>query len=319
MPPEPSRNASLHPMRVVVLRTGLTPDLLRAWEKRYAVVSPRRSRGGQRLYSGADIARLTLLVRAVSGGRAIGQVARLPERELEAIVNNDAAALRATPVQATARSAELRASAYAAALDAVDHFKAADLQSTLRGGTLRLGMDEMLDGVIGPLLVTIGNRWHEGTLRPAHEHLASDVIRRTLIWMLENCAPTAGARTLVVATLVGQTHELGTLLVAAAASSHGWRVVYLGTSLPASEIAAAATRTLASAVALSFVYPADDPAIAGAVRELRAALPANTAILAGGRAAPSYSAALAAARASQFATIGELRTWFGDTSRGGQP
>jgi len=311
----PSSNASLHPMRSVVLRTGLTPDLLRAWEKRYAVVSPQRSKGGQRLYSEADIARLTLLVRAVSGGRAISQVAQLSQRELQAIVNDDVAALRAAPVRATSPSAELRASVYAAALAAVENFEAGDLESTLRGGTLRLGMDEMLDGVIGPLLVTIGDRWHEGTLRPAHEHLASDVIRRTLIWMLDNSAPTAGAQTLVVATLVGQNHELGTLLVAAAASSHGWRVVYLGTSLPANEIAAAATRTLASAVALSFVYPADDPAIAGAVRELRAALPPNTTILAGGRAAPSYSAALAAAQAAQFATIGELRVWLGETSR----
>ena len=54
-----------HPMRLVVLRTGLSPDLLRSWEKRYGAVQPDRSPGGQRMYSAADVERLSLLARAV--------------------------------------------------------------------------------------------------------------------------------------------------------------------------------------------------------------------------------------------------------------
>ena len=66
-----------HSVRVVARRTGLTPDLLRAWERRYRVVEPTRSAGGQRNYSDADIERLQLLVKVTAAGRPIGHVAAL--------------------------------------------------------------------------------------------------------------------------------------------------------------------------------------------------------------------------------------------------
>jgi methanogenic corrinoid protein MtbC1 len=309
MTPQANAKAQRHPMRMVVLRTGLTPDLLRAWEKRYAVVTPTRSDGGQRMYSDADVERLTLLMRAVTGGRAIGQVAKLPMRELRTIVEQDEDSVRAMPALAAALSSDARESMLAAMLLAVERLDAEKLESTLRGAALQLGIDDTLDGVITPLLLAIGSRWHEGLLRPAHEHLASAVVRRTLAWMMDNGTPAATAPSLVVATLTGQIHELGAMLTAAAASSHGWRVLYLGVNLPADDIALAANHTRASAVALSFVYPTDDPAIAGALRGLRSALPASTTIIAGGSAAPSYAAALTAVGASRFDSIGELRSW----------
>ena len=67
-----------HPMRVVTRRTGLSADLLRAWERRHEVVKPSRSMGGRRLYSDDDIERLRLLYRATLAGRSIGQVAESP-------------------------------------------------------------------------------------------------------------------------------------------------------------------------------------------------------------------------------------------------
>ncbi len=75
-------HSSLHSVRVVARRTGLTPDLLRAWEKRYRVVQPVRSAGGQRNYSDADIERLQLLVKVTAAGRSIGQVAPRGNAEL---------------------------------------------------------------------------------------------------------------------------------------------------------------------------------------------------------------------------------------------
>ena len=84
-----------HPIRVVARRTGLTPDVLRAWEKRYKAVEPDRS-SGRRLYSDADVDRLLLLRRATLGGRSIGQVAGLSTAELEELTRaDDEAAARA--------------------------------------------------------------------------------------------------------------------------------------------------------------------------------------------------------------------------------
>ena len=307
MPQSAKPVAPLHPMRLVTARTGLTPDLLRAWERRYGAVTPVRSSGGQRLYSDLDVERLSVLARAVEGGHAIRQIANLPLAELQGIVAKDERAPEPAPDSRIA--AESSQSIQAEALAAVHRFDPAALESTLRGAVLRLGMDAVLDGVIGPLLLTIGTQWHAGLLSPAHEHLATDCVRRTLIWMMEKGAPHPTAPSFVVGTLAGQTHELGAMLAAVAAASHGWRVVYLGPNLPATEIALAANHAHAAAVALSLVHPADDPAVDVALRALRAALPKGTAILAGGTAAASYAKALDEVGAVRFTSIRELRSW----------
>lgn len=75
-----------YPMRVVVRRTGINASLLRAWERRYGAVEPDRSEGGQRLYSEADIRKLTLLRKLVDLGFPIGQVAESDEDALRELV-----------------------------------------------------------------------------------------------------------------------------------------------------------------------------------------------------------------------------------------
>ncbi len=92
MPSQATSKQHRHPMRVVTRRTGLSADLLRAWERRYDVVTPARSEGGRRLYSDADIERLRLLYRATLAGRSIGQVADLPTEALAALVRRDVTA-----------------------------------------------------------------------------------------------------------------------------------------------------------------------------------------------------------------------------------
>ena len=78
----PADTQPQYPIRAVARRTGLTPHVLRAWERRYGAVEPARSGGGGRLYSNADILRFRLLARLVREGHAIGQVAHLPTDEL---------------------------------------------------------------------------------------------------------------------------------------------------------------------------------------------------------------------------------------------
>src|SRR3954470_22777287 len=78
----PAPPAILHPIQIVTRRTGVSADVLRVWEKRYAVVTPVRSASGRRLYSDADIERLRLMVQTTRTGRTIGQVATLPTAAL---------------------------------------------------------------------------------------------------------------------------------------------------------------------------------------------------------------------------------------------
>ena len=99
---------------------------------------------------------------------------------------------------------------------------------------------------------------------------------------------------LVVATPSGQLHELGAILVATEATNLGWRVTYLGTSLPAADIAGAAIQNKASVVALSIVFPSDDPHMEAELADLRRYLPATVKLLIGGGASSAYQKEIAA-------------------------
>src|SRR5918992_4046083 len=78
-----------HPVRVAAQRSGVNPHVLRAWERRYRVVTPVRSEGGQRLYSDLDVERLRLLRRLTGRGHGIGQLARHSNEELERILRDE--------------------------------------------------------------------------------------------------------------------------------------------------------------------------------------------------------------------------------------
>ena len=103
--------------------------------------------------------------------------------------------------------------------------------------------------------------------------MPSTVIRNFLGRDSSPFAPNSNAPVLIVSTPTGQLHELGAVMVAAAASDMGWRVIYLGPSLPAADIAAAARQHEARAVAVSIVYPEDDPDLPAKLENLRKYLP----------------------------------------------
>ena len=284
-----------HPLRVVVHRTGLSADLLRAWERRYGAVTPTRTAGGQRLYSDRDIERLRLLHRATVGGRAISQVAALPLAELEALVRDDEAAqLLPRPERDVAAAARAAAEDFVGTcLSAIDRMDAPALEGTLKRAALALSATQLIDTVVAPLLARIGDRWQAGALRPAHEHLASAVIHRILSWVIETFEIPVAAPPIVVGTPAGQLHELGAMLAAATAAAEGWRVVYLGPNLPAEEIAAVARETHAHLVALSVIHPARDPHAAAQLQQLALALGPDVPLAVGGAAAVTYEPQLA--------------------------
>lgn len=290
-----------HPVRVVAQRTGLSSHVLRAWERRYGVVSPTRTEGGQRLYSDADIERLSLLGTLTSRGGAISQLAGLPLAELTRMSQAELAA----PAQSDGRHADRWREAAHQAIEALDGTR---LRRELSRAVMDLGVPRFLEEVASPVLREVGERWHSGRLGIGHEHLASAVMREVLGWVRESAETSGSGPVLVVATPVSQMHEGGALLAAATAAAEGWRVTYLGANLPSAEIAAAAVRTGARAVAVSLIHPDDDPAIPGHLAALRRALPAEVALLAGGGAVEAYEDAIEAAQGEVVNSLAELRS-----------
>jgi DNA-binding transcriptional MerR regulator/methylmalonyl-CoA mutase cobalamin-binding subunit len=301
------RDAARHPIGVVAERTGLSLDVLRVWERRYGVVEPTRDEGGRRLYSDADIERLRLLARATSGGRGISQVARLPVAELrELVLEDDAERWNAARSVSAGSQAE---ALVARALERTRELDAAGVESALRQAAALLGLLSFLDEVVPAFARRIGDAWHAGELSVAQEHLATGVLRPLLAQLRGELAPEPGAPVVLVATPAGERHEIGALLVAAAAAAEGARVVYLGADMPAEEIAVAARASRALVVALSIVFGPDPAAVSAELLRLRTRLPADTPILVGGAAIAQLAPRFEHLGVIALPDLAELRRW----------
>ncbi len=286
-----------HPIAVVSERTGLSQDVLRVWERRYGAVHPARAANAQRLYSDADVERLTMLHAATQGGRSIGQVAALSTAALAALVREDDAARpgapelppAAFPPAALPESTDVvgTALALARALDA------SRLDEVLRRSAAQVGSSTFLEAVAVPLLRRVGDEWHAGRLSPAVEHLVSSTLHDIIVETMRAFTRQNGAPTILVATPAGDRHAIGAALVGAAAAVEGWRVLYLGADLPADEIAAAARSAAVRIVALSVVYMENRERVLGELRALRAALPPDVALVVGGAGAAPLAPELA--------------------------
>ena len=264
-----------HPISVVVRRTGLSQDILRAWEKRYGAVVPLRTSTGRRLYSEEQVARLRLLKQLVDGGRRISDVADLAEEQLRRLADEDVS----EAVVGRASSGFL-----ADCLDAVEGLDRHGLEDVLDRASVELSRPRLRGEVLVPLIRALGLNWQEGTWRVVHEHVASAVLRSFLWGMWRRAEPGTGAPSVAVATPAGQRHELGALLAAGVAADLGWRVVYLGADLPAEEIAAGVVASGASVVLLSLVYPVADSRLLEEIRRLRGLVGGGVEIVVGGRA-----------------------------------
>jgi len=297
-----------HPIQVVAKRTGLSADVIRAWERRYQAVTPFRSPTNRRLYTDADVARLELLRRATAAGRRIGDVSSMAGAELQELVSDDEAA--ATRVQnrgSSRRTDDVDGAFLEHALAAIVELDAERLETALSSASVSLSSPDLIEGVLAPLLVEVGDRWRDGKLRVAHEHLATATVRSFVASMLESRRGERSDATILVTTPAGQVHEMGALLAAFASSLDGWQVTYLGPNLPAEEIAAAARQLNVKAVALSIVFPVDDPRLSHELSRLRRLLSPHVAILVGGHGAESYDEAIRSSGATRVAGLSELR------------
>ncbi len=291
-----------HSIKVASRKSGLTPHVIRVWERRYDAVSPDRTDTNRRRYSEAEIERLTLLRAATLAGHSIGNVAKLPIEKLREMASEiSPPASIATPRRGAAVTEMIDDS-----IRAIEQLNANALDEILGRAAVALGQHGLLQKIIGPLAQKIGDLWREGSITAAHEHFASASIRNFLIRNARPFAQNDSMATLIVVTPAGQLHELGAVIIAAAANDMGWRVTYLGSSLPALEIAGAAIRNQARVVALSIVFPGDDPNLPRELENLRKLLPAEVKLLLGGRAAESYQSVITSLGITHVKTVTEF-------------
>lgn len=303
-----------HPIRVVALRTGLSTSVLRAWERRYNVVSPERSDGGQRLYSDADIERLALLNRATQAGRSISQAAQLSKEELERVVAEDVAAAQAERDSTGSRNGVSRMARIVdhelveEGMAAVKDLDGPRLEALLRRAAVGAGAFNVAERLFAPLLQRIGDAWEEGVIQPRHEHLATEVLRKVLTWMTDSVDASEDAPRIMFGTPAGEQHEIGAMLAASAAVTEGWDVIYLGPSLPVEDIVSSARELGVRAVGLSFVNPEEAGRSGRYAIQIRQQLPEEVVLILGGSAASGLGVVIDRPDVHRVRDLVEFRT-----------
>ena len=218
-------------------RSGVSPELLRAWERRYGLLRPTRSPGGLRLYSADDLGRVREMQQHLAGGLAAAEAAALAARS------------GGEHVQPSSRLPATRRDELAAALDGFDEPRA---QSTLDQLFSEATVESVLTDVILPYLEELGERWERGEATVAQEHFATSVLRGRLLGLARGWGRGLGPVALL-ACLPGERHELGLMAFGLALRSHGWRVAYFGSDTPLETIGEAAEALEPSLVVLSAV------------------------------------------------------------------
>jgi DNA-binding transcriptional MerR regulator len=181
-------------------RTGISPELLRAWERRYDLLHPTRSPGGLRLYSLDDLERVRLMSRHIADGLAAREAAELASR---AILGGTSAATGDPP--AVTFDVQRARTELARAVEAFDEPAA---QAIIDGLFSAATIDAVLAEVVVPFLRDVGDRWQRGDLSVAHEHFASNVLRGRLLGLGRGWGAGSGRRALL-ACPAGERHDLG--------------------------------------------------------------------------------------------------------------
>ena len=205
-------------------RVGVSAELLRAWERRYGLLSPTRTPGGFRLYGDDDERRVRRMLHNLDSGLSAAEGARL------ALVERDGA----VPAEETADTPALGAVG-AQLRRALDEFDEAAAHAALDRLLSTFTLDTVLRDAVLPYLHDLGERWQRGEASIAQEHFASVLLRGRLLGLARGWG-SGGSRLALLACLPGEQHDLGLICFGLALRGQGWRITFLGPDTPLATI-----------------------------------------------------------------------------------
>ena len=200
-------------------RVGVSPELLRAWERRYGLLQPIRSEGGFRLYTGEDAERVAQMKRALDEGLSAAEAARraLVQRPQEGVLDDARERL----------------------LAAARRYDEAAVHSVLDDAFAGFALETVLRELILPVLREVGDEWERGELEVGQEHFVSNVVRERLLALSRYWSRGAGPLA-VLACAPRERHDMGLIAFGLVLRSHGWRILFLGANTPVETLASAA-------------------------------------------------------------------------------
>lgn len=254
---------------------GLTEGTLRNWERRYGYPKPQRTKGGHRVYRSEVVTVLKLVRSAMRAGHRPAQLLNMSVEQLEALALKQGQLVRLP-------SAEVETPLESDFLTAVLSFQSGLLFKSFRTRVAKAGLLRFVQEDAWEILKSLGSAWEAGKIEIEHEHFAAEVLRDFLTSEWRSLNVNTGAPRVVCGTLSGEQHGLGLHLAACCLVANGFQVLFLGTDLPPTSIAATVKENRGVAVAISMSDFSETAANDMLLRELRALLPTGVELWVGG-------------------------------------
>ncbi len=247
-------------------RVGVTPEVLRAWERRYGLFSPARTSGGFRLYDQADERRILRMLDQLARGVSAAEAARLAREEPpgRSAHSDEAREYRNGTPSAAALGVQLGRT-----LDEYDDLGAHAVLDRLLGS---YPLPSVLREAVLPYLHDLGERWEHGQATIAQEHFASALLRGRLLALARGWGQGRSSHSLL-ASVPGDQHEFGLICFGLALSAHGWRITYLGPDTPLVTLKQTAELLRPALVVVSATLPEQADGAREGLREVASVVP----------------------------------------------
>jgi DNA-binding transcriptional MerR regulator len=235
----PTKSTPIYNLKAVVQETGIKPDTLRAWERRYGIPTPQRAESGHRLYSQNDIEMLHWLMARQEEGLSISRAIEMWTRLHEGPDETAEEPLEESFSPHGLRSLQLAASKDGAMGDlrrawvaACMRFDEQDAEQILSQAFAFFSPETVCIELLQRSLAEIGDGWYRGEVTVQQEHFASALALRRLEALLASTpAPTRGRR-ILIACPPEEEHTFVPLVLALLLRRRSWDVVYLGANVP---------------------------------------------------------------------------------------
>lgn len=241
----------VYTIKTVVQDTGIAPATLRAWERRYGVLSPGRSEGGYRLYSERDVATLRWLKAQVDAGVSISRAVALLHLRHQAGEKPELELTRDARIVTAVDETRGTESLVRELVEALAAFQEPLAEGVLGEAFALYSVDVVVEEIVTLALVEIGERWHRGELSIVQEHFATSFLRRRLATLFHAYPQPVTGPLALTGSAPFELHDVGILLVSLALRRHGWRVLYLGQNVPAADLVREAGRLKPDLVCVS--------------------------------------------------------------------
>ncbi len=209
--------------------TGIKAHTIRAWEKRYAIVKPKRTATNIRYYTDEDLKLLLNIALLYNNGYKISKLSSLSNKAIQ----QQALSLTKDNYHPNVQIEGL--------INATVDMDNIQIDRLLSRNIIQYGLETTMINIVFPFLQRIGILWQTGAISPVQEHMFSHILRQKIIVAIDGLKLINAdhINTYLLFLPEWEQHEISLLFTSYILQSRNKKVVFLGANTPLEDLSIA--------------------------------------------------------------------------------